>query len=119
MRQIRVDGRWLRALFDPDSLRSYISAEFRPPSTRKAPPITVGLGGQVRRLDERCDITAAIEGLEFDMTAYVVDALGETEAGRIDAIVGALTMEEWWIKLDPKTGEVDLTGLRRREFTEY
>ncbi|MFQ6093499.1 MAG: hypothetical protein ACE5OR_12655 [bacterium] len=28
-------------------------------------------------------------------------------------------MEGWEIKLDPKTGELDLTGLRRREFIEH
>jgi hypothetical protein len=53
------------------------------------------------------------------MMAYVVKDLGETEYGRLDAIVGALTMEEWYIKLDPRGGELDLSGLRRREFTEY
>jgi hypothetical protein len=33
--------------------------------------------------------------------------------------VGALTMEEWYIKLDPQRGELDLSGLRKREFTKY
>jgi hypothetical protein len=28
-------------------------------------------------------------------------------------------MEEWYIRLDPHTGELDLSGLRKREFTEY
>jgi hypothetical protein len=28
-------------------------------------------------------------------------------------------MERWEIRLDPKTGALDLEGLRRREFTEY
>lgn len=53
------------------------------------------------------------------MTAYIVDELGETEYGRLDVLVGALTMEEWYIKLDPQQGELDLCGLRRREFTEF
>jgi len=79
----------------------------------------VGLGGKTRHLDERCDLTATIDGLEFDMTAYLVEELGETEHGALDAIIGALTMEEWVIKLDPRTGELDLSGLRKREFIEY
>jgi hypothetical protein len=70
-------------------------------------------------LNERCDLTLSIDGLEFDMTAYIVEELGETERGRLDAIVGALTMEEWDIKVDPQAGEVDLSGLRKREYTEY
>jgi len=119
VREVEIGERPLLARFDTGSLRSYLTVEFRPPSYRKVSPITVGLGGTVRRLDERCDVTAKIDGLEFDMTAYVVDHLGETEFGPLHAIVGALTMEEWYIKLDPQAGTLDLTGLRRREFTEY
>jgi hypothetical protein len=127
VKEIKIEEKRLKALFDNGSLRSYITAEFRPPVSRKVSPIpglsvanvTVGLGGVVRRLDERCDLTATIDGLEFDMMAYVVKDLGETEYGRLDAIVGALTMEEWYIKLDPRGGELDLSGLRKREFTEY
>ena len=119
VKEIKVEGKRLKALFDTGSLRSYIRSEFRPPSFRKVCPITIGLGGVVRRLDERCDLTATIDGLEFDMMAYAVEDLGETEYGQLDVIVGALTMEEWYIKLDPKSGELDLSGLRKREFTEY
>lgn len=119
VKEIAVNGHTLKALFDTGSLRSYVTAEFRPPATRKVSPITVGLGGSVRQLDERSDFTAKIDDLEFDITAYIVDELGETEHGRLDALVGALTMEEWYIKLDPQRGELDLSGLRKREFTEY
>ena len=119
VKEIDVDGRPLKALFDTGSLRSYLRAEFRPAATRKVNPITVGLGGTVRQLDERCDFTARIDDLEFDMTAYIVEELGETEHGRLDVLVGALTIEEWYIKLDPRKGELDLSGLRDREFTEY
>ena len=119
VKEIDVEGRPLRALFDTGSLRSYVRAEFRPPGTRRVSPITVGLGGTVRELDERSDFTARIGDLEFDMTAYIVEELGETEHGRLDALVGALTMEEWYIKLDPQQGELDLSALRKREFTEF
>lgn len=119
VKEIKVGGRALRTLFDSGSLRSYIKAEFRPTTARKVKPITVGLGGEVHQLDERCDLTATIDGLEFDMTAYIIEELGETEHGPLDAMVGALTMEEWYIKLDPRIGELDLSGLRKREFTEY
>lgn len=119
VKEIELGGRTLRALFDTGSLRSYIRAEFRSPNVWKVKPITVGLGGETRRLDERCGLTAIIDGLEFDMTPYIVEELGETEHGSLDAIVGALTMEEWYIKLDPQTGELYLSGLRKRKFTEY
>ena len=119
VKEIGVEGRQLRALFDTGSLRSYVTVESRPSVTRKGRPISVGLGGTVRQLDERCDFTATIDDLEFDMTAYVVQELGETEHGRLDVLVGALTMEEWYIKLDPQKGELDLSGLRKGEFTEF
>lgn len=119
VREIEVGGKKLKALFDSGSLRSYITTVSRPPSYRKVTPISVGLGGKYRRLDERCDVTARINGLEFDMTAYIVEDLGETEHGHLDAIVGALTVEEWYIKIDPQKCELDLSGMRKREFTEY
>jgi hypothetical protein len=105
VKEIEINGQRLKALFDTGALRSYLRVEFRPPSTRRVRSITVALGGRVLTLDERCDLTARIDGLEFDMTAYVVQELGETEYGRLDAIVGALAMEEWYIKLDPRGGE--------------
>jgi hypothetical protein len=54
------------------------------------------------------------------MKAHPVEELGYDERGRrIDAIVGALTMEDWVLIPDPKTGKIDLTVLRKREFTEF
>jgi hypothetical protein len=48
-------------------------------------------------------------------TVTIADADGH----ELDAIIGALTMERWEIKLDRKSGSLDLEGLRRREFTEF
>jgi hypothetical protein len=117
--EIEVDGKKLNALFDTGSVRSYIRSEFRPPVTHKVRPLHVALGGRELILTERCDIIATIDGLEFAFTAYPIDEIGEVEEGRIDVLIGVLCMEEWYIKLDPKTGTLDLTGLRRREFTEF
>ena len=119
VRDIEIEGRSLKALFDTGSVRSYITAGFCPGPRHRVPPIIVGLGGVERRLVERCVVTATIEGLPFDMSAFVVDELGEIEEGRLDAIVGVTTMEEWYMKPDPHAGTLDLTQLRKREFTEY
>ena len=119
VKEIRINGKELNALFDTGSLRSYLKHEFHPVGARRVPAIRVGLEGKTLDLDQRCDVTAAIEGLEFDLTAYLVEELGETEQGRIDAIIGALCMEERYMKLDPRNGTLDLSGLRRREFTEF
>ena len=45
--------------------------------------------------------------------------LGRVDGGEIDALIGALTMEEWEISVNPKDGTLDLSGLKRREFTEF
>lgn len=37
----------------------------------------------------------------------------------LDAVAGALIIEEWHIKSDLRTGELELSGLRKRQFTEY
>lgn len=119
VREIEVNGKILKALFDTGSLRSYILTKFRPKVVHKVEPIHVALGGNELILDRCCYIVARIEGLEFTFSAYLVDNLGETKEGPIDAIIGALCMEEWYIKLDPRTRELDLSHLRRREFTEF
>jgi hypothetical protein len=117
--EIEIGGKKLRALFDTGSLHSYLRAKFKTPQSIRVKPISVGLGGKVHTLNEICITTAMIDGLEFTMTAYIVDRLGETEHGPLDAIIGALTMEEWYIKVDPRNGTLDLSGLRKREFTEF
>lgn len=60
-----------------------------------------------------------IEGLGFSTKGYIINDLSTINGTQLDAIIGARTMEAWEIKLHPKTGELDLTGLRRREFIEY
>ena len=94
VQEIEVGGKRLKALFDTGSARSYIRSEFQPPTTGKVPPIRIGLGGRVVRTDQRCVATAKIDGLEFDFSAYLIDEIGETEYGRIDAIIGAINERE-------------------------
>ena len=119
VRQIEVDGKLLTALFDTGSLRSYVTPGASPGLNRKGRVITVGLEGQPRRLEESCDFTARTDDLEMDINAYVIPELGLIEQGRLDVIIGALIMEEWLIRLDPHNNELDLSGLRKGELTEF
>jgi hypothetical protein len=48
-----------------------------------------------------------------------VDELGKADGHELDILIGARTMEQWEIRLDPRTGTLDLEGLKRREFTEF
>lgn len=55
-----------------------------------------------------------IEGLSFTTEVVAVRELGRADGHRLDAIIGARTMEQWEKRLDPKSGALDLEGLRRR-----
>ena len=57
--------------------------------------------------------------MDFFTDAVPIDKLGQADGHQLDALIGALTMERWEIKFDPKAGVLDLEGLRRREFTEF
>jgi len=119
-RNIQIEGRDAWALFDTGSLRSYIRDELAPNTRQKVSPFKVGIGGGRFTLNEVCLLRCEIEGLGFDVKAYPVKRIGKDEHGReIDATIGATAMGEWGLTPDPKTGSIDLTFLRKREFTEF
>jgi hypothetical protein len=93
-------------------------AEDAPGIEVPAPP-RVALGGRRIEIRELRFIRGKIEDLDFVAEAVPVDELGRADGQDLDAIIGARSMEQWEIKLDPRTGILDLEGLRRREFTEF
>jgi len=118
--EIEIEGKKAYALFDTGSMRSYIRREFSSDVKRKITPFNVDLGGCTYRITEVCLVECAINGLPFDIEAHPVEDLGFDEKNRrIDAVIGALAMEKWALIPNPKTGEIDLTALKKREFTEY
>jgi predicted aspartyl protease len=121
IKQIEIEGKPAMALFDTGATLSYIRRELIQGVPKRAlrQPYRVGLGGGAVEVREVCVAIGEIDGLELDMEAVPVDDLGRTDGHVPDAVIGALVMEKWEIKLDPKTGALDLTGLRRREFTEF
>ena len=89
------------------------------PKLEVATPAKVTLGGKIIEIREICFIIGKIDGLDFFTDMVPVDELGKADGRELDAIIGARTMEQWEIKVDPRTGGLDLEGLRRREFTEF
>ena len=79
----------------------------------------VTLGGKEVDIRELCFIEGKIEGLDFFADAVAVEEIGHADGRELDALIGARTMEQWEIRLDPRTGTLDWEGLRRREFTEF
>jgi hypothetical protein len=119
-KNIEIEGKQAWVLFDTGSLRTYIRREFSSPIRWKTIPFRAGLGGRFFEIDETCALRCSIDGLEFDVEGHPVDELGKDEHGKkIDAIIGAMAMEKWGLIPDPKTGAIDLTLLRKREFIEF
>ena len=119
-KNIEIEGKTAFVLFDTGSIRAYVRKEFASKIRWRTVPFKIGLGGRLFDIDEACVLNCAIEELEFDIEAHSVEEIGLDEYGRrIDAIIGALGMEKWGLIPNPKTGEIDLTALRKREFIEF
>ena len=120
IKTIEIEGQPAVALFDTGAVYTYVRA----PLVRGAPgrpvtrPARVALGGKDIEIRELRLIEGKIEGLDFFADAVPIDDLGHADGHELDALIGALTMERWEIRLDPKSGTLDLEGLKRREFTE-
>lgn len=121
VKTIEVEGKPAAALFDTGAVHTYIQRRLAEGVPRRSilKGFKVALGGKEIEVNEFCLIQGRIEGLDFDTKAVPVDEIGKINGSGIDVLIGALTMEEWEISLNPKDNSLDLTGLRRREFTEF
>lgn len=121
IKTIEIEGQPAVALFDTGAIYSYVRSPLVPDVPRRSVtrPVRVTLGGRDIDIRELCLIEGKIEGLDFFADAVPVEELGHAEGYQLDVLIGALTMERWEIRLDPKSGTLDLEGLRRREFTEF
>jgi predicted aspartyl protease len=121
IKKIEIEGQTAVALFDTGAVFTYVKQNFLENAVGKplVEPFHVVLGGNTIDIRELYLIGGRIEGLAFDTDAVSVDELGRADGHELDAIIGVLTMERWEIRLDPKTGILDLEGLKRREFTEF
>src|SRR5438046_6561131 len=113
IKTIDIEGQPAIALFDSGAVNSYVRSDFiaSAPRTKAVRPVQVLLGGQRIDTTELCLFNGKIEGLDFFADAVPVADLGSADGHKLDAILGAITMERWEIKLDPKAGALDLEGL--------
>ncbi len=121
IKTIEIEGQPAVALFDTGAVYTYVRSPLVRETPRRAmiPPARVALGGKEIEIRELCFIQGKIEGLDFLADAVPVDELGYAHGRELDVLIGSLTMERWEIRLDPRSEELDLEGLRRREFTEF
>lgn len=121
IKEIEVGGKKAIALFDTGAWHSYIIKNLLGnfPVGKVTKPYKVTLGGIKIEIKENALIEGKIEGLDFNTTAIPIEEIGIVDGKEIDVIIGAFTMEEWEITLSPKTDDLGLEGLKRREFTEF
>jgi hypothetical protein len=121
IKQIEIENQPAIAIFDTGATYTYCRSSLVSGTPRIVitSPVHVALGGRQIDIQELCLFQGKIEGLPFFTDAVPVDELGQADGYELDALIGALTMERWEIKLCPKTGTLSLEGLQRREFTEF
>lgn len=121
IKTIEIEGKPAVALFDTGAFYTSVVRRHLKGVPRRAVkrPYEVSLGGDTFVVREHAVVNGKIEGLNFTTTIVPVGSLGKADGHTLDAIIGASTMEQWEITVDPKDGSLGLEGLRRREFTEY
>ena len=119
--EIKVNGRKCWTLFDSGAHNSYIVREAAKgldlkslPKARKS-----ALGGRSHLIRQDCLVFADVEGHSLEFPAGVIDKIGQDEDGRaIEVIFGAVAMQLWNIKLDPKNERLDFTHFTK-DFVEF
>jgi hypothetical protein len=121
IKTIEIEDQPAVALFDTRAIYTYVRSLLVREAPRRAmiPSVHVALGRRDIEIRELCFVQGKIEGLDFISEAVPLDELGYADGHELDVLIGARTMEQWEIRLDPRTGALDLEGLRRREFTEF
>ena len=121
LREIEIEGKKANALFDTGSIHTYVSSRLLEgvPIRTISDPYKVALGGRIIEVKKYCSIEGRIEGLVFHTEVIPIDEVGRVDGKVVDVLIGALTMEEWEIVPNPKDATLDLSGLKRREFTEF
>ncbi len=120
-RDIDIAGRQGWTLFDSGARNTYIVKDIAidlPMFTLKAPQF-VSLGGQSHHILNDCRLECTIDGFPILAHARVLEEIGADEDGkRIEVLMGALTMQEWGIRLNMEEEKLDLSHYPK-EFIEF
>ena len=119
--EIDVNGRKCWTLFDSGSRNTYIIRDAAQSLDLKdlRAERSVALGGKVHKINQSCLLFAEVEGHSVETHARVVDDIGTDEDGRpFDVIFGALSMQEWGIRLDLQSEKLDLSRYTT-DFVEF
>jgi len=119
--ETKINGRQCWTLFDSGSRNTYIVSEAAQGLELKdlPSPRATALGGKVHAVNQVCLLFAEIEDHGLETLARVVDEIGDDEDGRpIEILFGALSMQEWGIRLDLQNEKLDWTRYTT-DFVEF
>ena len=124
--ELEVKGKKLLTLFDTGSDITYVAKDALSKGIHceKMQERTYHLASETHKITQSCILPIKLDGQDFVIQAFVVNSIGggrkpmETNR-KIDLLFGAVMMEEWDIKLDPKKKKLDISGLKKREFVSF
>ena len=123
IKTIEIEGKPAAALFDTGAFHTYVLRKYLKGKKNRLVPVArpyeVSLGGKAFVVRAEAIVNGRIEGLDFNTTVVPIDSLGRADGHELDAIIGAITLEQWEITINAKNGALGLEGLRRREFTDF
>ena len=120
-KDIDVEGRHCWALFDSGARNTHIVRDIAVnlPMFELRNPQLVNLGGRSHNVLNDCRLECAIEGFNILTHARVLDEIGTDEdRNRIEVLIGALTMQEWGIRLNMEEEQLDMSHYPM-EFIEF
>jgi len=119
IKTIEIEGKPAAALFDTGAFHTYVLRKYLKGKKARLVPVArsyeVSLGGKTFVVRAEAIVNGKIEDLDFNTTMVPIDSLERADGHTL----GAITMEQWEITVDPKDGSLGLEGLKRREFTDY
>lgn len=82
-------------------------------------PQLVNLGGRSHNILNDCRLECVIEGFNILTYARVLDEIGiDEDRNKIEVLIGALTMQEWGIRLNMEEEQLDMSHYPM-EFNEF
>jgi Aspartyl protease len=108
--ETKINGKAYWTLFDSGARNTYMVRQAASGLDLKnlpAPQVT-NLGGKAHQVQQVCVLLGEIEDHSVQTLARVIDEIGEDDDGRpIEILFGALSMQEWGIRLDLQAEKLD------------
>ena len=118
---IKVNGKEFWTLFDTGARNTYVLPKVASllARTKMPKPFRSALGRKLRKTTTAALLVATIQGHQISTNALVINEIGKDDEGKpIEALFGALAMQQWGIRLVPAEERLDFT-FYPKEFVEF